>query len=156
MKAFTIPSHKDIYNQLETLVIGNGLVLILGSNQNRTHAASIEAINVITPRYRKKITDEILFTVGEKDQYTDQWDPSLKNVAIAEITPNMVIFAGAIRSAEKAQLVLAAAEICPVVAIMHLTETGDPVTSAQSRLADMNCDLKKVESVLKAVLQTES
>jgi len=154
MKTFTIPAHKDIYKQLELLLSPNGLALVLGSNQNRTDAVSHEALNVILSQRPNWYDNEVLHTIGERDQYTDDWGIPLPSVDIDEVTSDIVIYTGAIRAAEKANLVLTAAEICPVIAVVHLTE-GDPETYIRDRFAHMGCDINKVESVVKIVLQTE-
>jgi hypothetical protein len=83
MKTFTIPAHKDIYKQLELLLSPNGLALVLGSNQNRTDAVSHEALNVILSQRPNWYDNEVLHTIGERDQYTDDWGIPLPSVDIA-------------------------------------------------------------------------
>ena len=60
----------------------------------------------------------------------------------------MIVYGGAIRSLEKANLLLEAAKTCPVVAITHCFS---PVVCFK----DMGCDMKQVHEVVKAVFVFE-
>ena len=142
MKKITLPSQQALFDEIALLVSDHGLVVVGSSNQNRTSWASYEAMNVLLSKSDPVGTPRRIVTMGELDQYSDRYPIA----RLEDIETGMMVYGGAIRSPEKANLLLKAAKTCPVVAISH---ARDPVT----RFKDMGCDMTEVEDVLKAVFQ---
>jgi hypothetical protein len=150
MNHIQIPSNQGRFDQIETYVPQNGLIIIASTNQNKALWASYEALNVLHRRCSGRDRNEYVVTIGGPDQYTDQ--DKFRPVEIEDLTSNMIVYAGAIRSAEKANLLLKAASICPVVAIMHSPTFNLTI----ERLEEMGIDSKELKPVLKVILDFDS
>ena len=145
MKEITLSSQQALFDQIASLVSEHGMIVIGSSNQNRTSWASFEALSVLREKHSNGTPIKIV-TMGELDQYSDV---GFHVARLEDIESGMIVYGGAIRSPEKANLLLKAAKICPVVAIVHASK---PVT----RFRDMGCDMTEVEDNLKAVFIFEN
>ena len=143
MHTIKIPTLQTFFDQIQDLIDDHGLIVIGSSNQNKTSWAGYEVMNVLLNKFGR--TSDIV-TMGDLDQYTDRGQ--YRVASLDEIRAGMIVYGGAIRSLEKANLLLEAAKTCPVVAITHCFS---PVV----RFKDMGCDMKQVHEVVKAVFVFE-
>ena len=116
MHTIKIPTLQTFFDQIQDLIDDHGLIVIGSSNQNKTSWAGYEVMNVLLNKFGR--TSDIV-TMGDLDQYTDRGQ--YRVASLDEIRAGMIVYGGAIRSLEKANLLLEAAKTCPVVlSLIHI------------------------------------